>query len=101
MPGFRRAQLRGSEEFFRQTEETTKVTVEETVVAVEVPSPEVHPIVTAPDPDSRAMRLSTAEINSLIEAIQHLKFPGKAAPRPSVEEFERLEQLRQKLIYSL
>lgn len=95
MPGFRRAQLRGSDELFRSTDESEKTAETE---AVSVAEPIVHPVPTAPAPDLRSVRLTEAEIEVLVEAVQHLKFPGKSPVRPSVDDFERLEELRQKLI---
>ena len=93
MPGFRRAQLRGSEEVFRATDDSGPPP-EQVVEA----SPITHPVPSAPAPDLRSVRLTEHELEVLVEAVQHLKFPGKPPVRPSVDEFERLEELRQKLI---
>jgi len=99
MRGFRRAQLRGSDELFRPTD--TENAGPESVSA----PPEDHPAVTAvpsiPPPDVRSVRLSEDEIRILSEAVQHLKFPQKSSTRPSVDDFERLEALRQKLLDAL
>jgi hypothetical protein len=91
MPGFRRAQLRGSDELFRSTE---------TAAPVEHPLPEpaVHPVPGAPTHSLRSLRLTEEEIQLLAEAVQHLKFPGKTPARPSIGDFEALEALRQKLL---
>ena len=85
MPGFRRAQLRGSEELFRSTEHP-------------LPEPPVHPVPAAPTHNLRSVRLSEEDVQLLAEAVQHLKFPGKTPARPSIGDFERLEALRQKLL---
>lgn len=95
MPGFRRAQIRGSDELFRSTDDPAPITEQATLVEV----PEViHPVPTAPAPDLRSVRLTAAELDLLVEALQHLKFPGKTSARPSMDDFERLEELRQRLI---
>jgi len=99
MRGFRRAQLRGSDELFRTTEEETSD--ERLSPAV----PQDHPTVTAvpsmPPPETRTVRLSAGELETLAEAVQHLKFPQKSQQRPSVDDFERLDELRQKLLDAL
>lgn len=97
MKGFRRAQLRGSEELFRPTDDSGN----QEELAVEVPAT-VRPVVpAAPPPEQRTVRLTDSEIQILADAVQHLKFPQQPGPRPSVERFERLEDLRQKLLESL
>lgn len=99
MRGFRRAQLRGSDELFRPTEsedgdqQAPNAPVEERPAVTAVPS--------APTPDARSVRLSEDEIQILADAVQHLKFPQKSSTRPSVDDFERLEGLRQKLLEAL
>lgn len=98
MRGFRRAQLRGSEELFRSTDEMTVSAPTQTVAVIE---PEIQPVPAAPKHDERPVRLTEAEIQVLVEAVQGLKFPHKTTPRPSVEDFERLEALRQKLSQAL
>ncbi|MBV9100655.1 MAG: hypothetical protein JOZ46_03245 [Candidatus Dormibacteraeota bacterium] len=99
MRGFRRAQLRGSDELFRPTESG-----EQDNGVTEAP-PEDHPAVTAvpamPPPDARSVRLSEDEIRVLADALQHVKFPQKSSNRPSVDDFEKLEALRQKLLNEL
>jgi len=97
MPGFRRAQIRGSEELFRSTDEPKRV--EQTAI-IEVPEM-VHPVPSAPARDRRSVGLTEEEIDLLIEALQRLKFPGKSSTRPSMDDFERLEELRQRLLAAL
>jgi hypothetical protein len=95
MPGFRRAQLRGSDELFRTTDEPA--------VAEPLPVhvPATHPVPAAPPHNLRSVRLNEEEIAILVEAVQHLKFPGKTPARPSIGDFESLEELRQKLLQHL
>jgi hypothetical protein len=94
MPGFRRAQLRGSDELFRTTD--TPAVAEP--IPVEVPA---HPVPAAPAHNLRSVRLTEDEIATLVDAVQHLKFPGKPPARPSIGDFESLEELRQKLLAHL
>jgi len=99
MRGFRRAQLRGSDELFRTTD------AESSDDRLSPAVPDDHPSVTAvpsmPPPETRSVRLTEDEINVLAEAVQHLKFPQKSTTRPSVDDFERLDGLRQKLLDAL
>jgi hypothetical protein len=97
MKGFRRAQLRGSEELFRTTD--AGPTTQE-VMAVDVPA-EPRPVPASPGHDQRSVRLSHEEIELLADAIQHLKFPHQQSSRPSMERFEQLEALRAKLLNNL
>jgi hypothetical protein len=97
MKGFRRAQLRGSEELFRPTDDTP---AEQEVMAVEV-SAEVRPVPASPDHKQRSVRLSDDEIELLADAVQHLKFPHQPGGRPSMERFEQLEALRKKLLANI
>jgi len=98
MPGFRRAQLRGSEELFQPTRtdngEPPATRPEGSTPAAAVPAP-------APSraPEGRLVRLTEDEVQTLAEAVQRLKFPGHSGGgKPPLEEFERLEELRQKLL---
>lgn len=97
MKGFRRAQLRGSDELFRPTDENEP---QHEVMAVTVPA-EVHTVPAAPHHNQRSVRLSNEEIDLLADAVQHLKFPHQQSGRPSMERFEQLEALRQKLLANL
>jgi hypothetical protein len=91
MAGFRRAQLRGSDELFQPTRDNG-----------EPPATRPEPATSAPVrqvPEGRLVRLTDEEVRTLAEAVQSLKFPGhKPATKPAVDEFERLEELRQKLL---
>jgi hypothetical protein len=97
MKGFRRAQLRGSEELFRPTDDAPG---KQEVMAVDVPA-EPRPVPASPAPGQRSVRLSNEEIDILADAVQHLKFPHQQSGRPSMERFEQLEALRQKLLDNL
>jgi hypothetical protein len=97
MKGFRRAQLRGSDELFRTTDGTP--IPQQEVMPVEVS--EVRPVPAAPHHDQRSVRLSNGDIELLADAVQHMKFPHQQSGRPSMERFEQLETLRQKLLASL
>lgn len=98
MRGFRRAQLRGSDELFRPTEERNDQT-DAAPVAEERPA--VSAVPAAPTPDMRSVRLSEEQIQLIAAALQHMKFPNKAPARPSIGDFEKLEELRQKLLDSI
>lgn len=92
MPGFRRAQLRGSDELFRSTDDTRDPSPPATAERLPSPAPA--------RPAGRLVRLTDDDIALLVDAIQRLKFPSSARTptKPSVAEFERLEELRQKLL---
>jgi hypothetical protein len=100
MAGFRRAQLRGSDELFQPTRTDNgepAVTRDERAASgtrSSVSAPAVSSV-----PEGRLVRLTEEEVQTLAEAVQRLKFPGhKPSNKPPVEEFERLEELRQKLL---
>ena len=104
MPGFRRAQLRGSEELFRPTDPAPPAAHEDVEVPVQGISPATthdRPVPNAPDYTERTLRLHVTDIELLANAVQHLKFPNKTMPRPSVDEFEHLEELRKLLLESI
>ena len=95
MRGFRRAQLRGSDELFRPTEDRS----DHTDAAPDIPEHSaVSAVPAAPAPDMRSVRLSEEQIQLIADALQHLKFPQKAPARPSIGDFEKLEELRQRLL---
>lgn len=110
MAGFRRAQLRGSDELFRSTAPSAPSGTEEAPPPPAQNDPVPATVAPAPAParparadaprtdETLLVRLDPRDVETLAEAVQHLKFPGKASPRPSVDEFERLESLRQRLL---
>lgn len=94
MRGFRRAQLRGSDELFRPTDDQRDQAAQPD--ALETPA--VSPVPAAPAPDMRSVRLTEEQIQLLADALQHMKFPQKTHARPSIGDFEQLEELRQRLL---
>src|SRR5579884_3695228 len=100
MKGFRRAQLtHGSDELFRDTTgEHDEPVAQQTEIQATATVQAVHPVPAAPAPDLRSVRLNSEEIELIAKALQHLKFPQKETSRPSVDDFELLEELRQKLL---
>lgn len=98
MAGFRRAQLRGSEELFVPTRTDNGEPPARREEPAAPPEAITRPVVTSA-PEGRLVRLTDDEVQTLAEAVQRLKFPGhKPTNKPPVEEFERLEELRQKLL---
>ena len=95
MRGFRRAQLRGSDELFRPTEERHD---QDDAAPAAPERPAVSAVPAAPAPDMRSVRLSEEQIQLIADALQHMKFPNKAPARPSIGDFEKLEELRQRLL---
>jgi hypothetical protein len=97
MRGFRRAQLRGSDELFRSAEPEQL----DAPLSPSVNNEPGHPVPSAPASHMRSVRLTDDELRILSDAVQHLKFPAKPPTRPSVDDFEKLEVLRQKLLDAL
>lgn len=112
MPGsFRRAQLRGSDELFRPTRP------DEDVASAPSPPPsrgggrdsvfDGPPHSAHSDealgvsrPEGRLLRLTEEEVEILVDAIQRMKYPTatKVPTKPPMDVYERLEELRQKII---
>lgn len=99
MRGFRRAQLRGSDELFRPTEDND--TDDAVTPGVPMDRAVVTAVPAAPAPDLRSVRLTEDQIRILADALQHMKFPHKTPVRPSIGDYERLEELRQRLLDSI
>ncbi|HUY09240.1 MAG TPA: hypothetical protein VMW80_07280 [Candidatus Dormibacteraeota bacterium] len=59
----------------------------------------VSEIPSIPLPHGHLYRLSDDEVELLLEALQHAKFPHsyQRLPKPAMDEFEQLEALRQKI----
>ncbi|HVD02562.1 MAG TPA: hypothetical protein VNF75_00220 [Candidatus Dormibacteraeota bacterium] len=104
---FKRASLSGSAQLFQPT----KVPPRETEGGEGEPAEmlparrEFEPLlVTEPIPQLSAQghlyRLTEEEVETLLAALQHAKFPHsyQRLPKPPLEEFEQLEALRQKLV---
>ena len=59
----------------------------------------VSEVTSAHSPQGHLYRLSDDEVEVLLGALQHAKFPHsyQRLPKPALEEFEQLEALRQKI----
>ena len=112
MPKFNRISLVGSEELFRPTrvESDESAPVEEAPADAlaghdghgTAPSPVYPPPTPAPLSRERALyrlQLTEGQLKILLEAVQRMKYPAQihATSKPSIEEFEALEQLRNTL----
>jgi hypothetical protein len=64
----------------------------EQVLVSEIPS--------IPMPHGHLYRLSDDDVEILLNALQHAKFPHsyQRLPKPAMDEFEQLEALRQKIV---
>ncbi|HEY6537443.1 MAG TPA: hypothetical protein VI138_00175 [Candidatus Dormibacteraeota bacterium] len=60
----------------------------------------VSEIPSIPVPHGHLYRLGDEEVEILLAALQHAKFPHsyQRMPKPAMEEFEQLEALRQKIV---
>ncbi len=56
-------------------------------------------VASIPSPNGHLYRLTDEEVETILAALQQAKFPHsyQRLPKPPLEEFERLEALRQKL----
>ncbi|HEV2953482.1 MAG TPA: hypothetical protein VG015_05280 [Candidatus Dormibacteraeota bacterium] len=98
MSNFKRVSLSGSEELFRPTSRPTVVRESEEIIAEVITEVLDHP----PVPHHlRHIELTAEELDLVLEAVQCLKYPDKIRPKPSLEKFERLDHLREKLQTSL
>ena len=104
MPGsFRRAHLRGSDELFRPTRPDDDVALSPAIPARNSTTPmqpHTEEALGVQRLEGRLMRLSDEEIDILVDAIQKLKYPTatKVPTKPPMDVYERLEELRQKLL---
>ncbi len=114
MPKFNRISLVGSEELFRPTRvEGDEDTAAEPapadglaghVGATAAPSPSYpEPAPLARERAVHRLQLTEGQIKILLEGVQRMKYPTQvhAASKPSIEEFEALEQLRNTLFDAL
>jgi hypothetical protein len=121
MPKFNRVSLLGSEELFRPTrveaEAAEATPAAPQPAAAPAPAPVPTPAETisgrtsqpgpaAPGPREHAvyrLQLSKQQVQLLAEAVQKMKYPGqvRADQKPSIEEFEALEQLRKDLLNTI
>jgi len=102
---FKRVSLEGSAELFRETSSTPEVLAETDPEPVQAP---IHHL-----PIHREMplerityfeyQLTEAQVQALIDAVQKVKYPHnlKNMAKLSMEEFERMEALRQILLDGL
>jgi hypothetical protein len=115
MPKFNRISLVGSEELFRPTrvesdEETGPVepAPADSLAGHVEHSTSASPKYPAPAPLAREravyrVQLTESQIKVLLESVQRMKYPAHvhASSKPSIEEFEALEQLRSTLFDAL
>lgn len=86
---FKRVSLAGSDELFKSTRPTLVEETDEVITEVVDRRPtEKH---------YREVHLTPDEIELLLDAIQTSKYPDRPRPKPSLEKFERLDTLRDKL----
>jgi hypothetical protein len=107
---FKRVSLTGSAELFRETLNTSEVLAEtdpEPAPIHHLPVQlDIRPEQPAPETNGVAhfdYQLTEPQVRALIDAVQKLKYPHtvKNAAKLSMEEFERLEALRQLLLDGL
>jgi hypothetical protein len=105
-PAFKRVSLTGSAELFKETTRAPELLAE----TEPEPPPQIHPepAVVHALPVRHAglaffqYNLTEAQVRTLVDALQQLKYPHTLkSARPSMEEFERLEALRQVLLDGL
>ena len=103
---FRRISLSGSAELFRET--AAPVEASEAVTLSHPAAPERGLVPAAEIRVAEAItyfgyHLTEEQVRTLAEALQKLKYPHtlRSLTRPSMEEFERLEALRQQLLDGL
>jgi hypothetical protein len=90
---FKRVTLAGSEELFRPTRPKVLDDTDDVISeAVDRPPPE-------PKSQENLIRLALteAELKLLLEAIQVAKYPEQHRPKPSLDKFQRLDSLKEKL----
>lgn len=98
---FKRVSLTGSAELFRDTSRAPEILAETD------PEPAAAPIhqlpVAAREASTYEFRLTEDQVRELIDAVQKIKYPHtlKNTAKLSMEEFERLEALRQVLLDGL
>jgi hypothetical protein len=118
MPKFQRVSLLGSEELFRPTKVEEASAPDEPLVQEVAPAdsfsgrtiPAAPPPAPIPSPPPLAqeryvhrLHLTASQVRTLIEGVQRMKYPHQVRNegKPSIEEFEELEALRNLLLDSL
>ena len=89
MSKFKRVSLVGSEELFRPTRPEVVAETDEAITEVLDRKPPTEKLL-------RTLHFSPEEIDLLLESVQTAKYPDKAR-KPSLDKFERLDALRDKL----
>ena len=92
MSNFKRASLAGSEELFRPTRpkvlEDTDDVISEAVERRPEPVQREH---------VNHLDLTDSELALLLEAVQTAKYPDQRRAKPSLDKFQRLDALKEKL----
>lgn len=92
MSNFKRASLAGSEELFRPTRpkllEDTDDVISEAVERRPEPVEREH---------VNHLSVTDSELQLLLEAIQTAKYPEQRRAKPSLDKFQRLDSLKEKL----
>ena len=92
MSNFKRASLAGSEELFRPTRpkllEDTDDVISEAVERRPEPVQREH---------VNQISVTDSELQLLLEAIQTAKYPEQRRAKPSLDKFQRLDSLKEKL----
>jgi hypothetical protein len=118
MPKFQRVSLLGSEELFRPTKVEDESAPDEplvqevspadgfsgrTVAQPAPPAPVPGPPPLAHERYVHRLHLTENQVRTLVEGVQRMKYPQQARNegKPSIEEFEELEALRNVLLDSL
>jgi hypothetical protein len=102
---FKRVSLEGSAELFRETSSRPEVLAETDPEPVQAP---IHHLPLQRQIHGETVsyyeyRLTEPQVQALIDAVQKIKYPHnlKSTAKLSMEEFERMEELRQVLLDGL
>jgi hypothetical protein len=106
---FKRVSLEGSAELFRETSSTPEVLAETDPEPIHAPihhlpiHREIHREIQDESLTYFEYRLTEPQVQALIDAVQKIKYPHnlKNTAKLSMEDFERLEALRQVLMEGL
>ncbi|GAC1654766.1 MAG: hypothetical protein NVS9B1_06510 [Candidatus Dormibacteraceae bacterium] len=89
MSKFKRVSLVGSEELFRPTRPEVIDETDDVITEVLDRRPTEKLL--------KTLHLTPDELELLLEAVQIAKYPEKGRPHPSLDKFERLDAIRDKL----
>jgi hypothetical protein len=102
---FKRVSLNGSAELFRETGSAPEILAE---TEPEAPEAAIHHLPIRREIARETLtyfeyQLTEPQVRALVDAVQKLKYPHtvKSTAKLSMEEFERLEALRQSLLDGL